>query len=177
MNSCIEGGYTGGTANITGNPIFTNSAGRNYIPLEGSPCINAGDTTGIMKWLYPKDYAGNHRIRDGRIDIGPFEFQKGAIFENWGEPPVAVIRKPMTNLVMTPSVQFHQMNNNVSISLSGWSRCPSVTITNLHGKVIFNQRSTTMAYMSMSLPCMARGLYLMTMTDGTMMIREKILIK
>jgi hypothetical protein len=177
MNTCIEGGYTGGTANIIENPLFTNSADRNYIPLEGSPCINAGDTTGVMKWLYPKDYAGNHRIRDGRIDIGPFEFQKGAIFENWGEPPVTIARKPIVNLGAPSMVQFHQMNNKVTIHMSGWNKSPSVVITNLHGKVVFCQRTTTTPNMSISPPAMARGLYLMTITDGTMKIREKVLIK
>jgi hypothetical protein len=70
--------------NITGNPLFLGGddiTNPLFFSLsEYSPCINTGtaDTTGLN--LLPYDLAGNHRVWDGRIDMGCFEF---------GAPPVA----------------------------------------------------------------------------------------
>ncbi len=66
-----------GTTNISDNPNLYSLHSENpfFAQLtESSPCINTAtpDTTGLA--LLPYDLAGNHRVWDGRIDMGCFEY-------------------------------------------------------------------------------------------------------
>jgi len=71
------------TNNISTEPLFVNpsaGAGSGYNGLEAdwqlqmqSPCINAGDTTGVSQYLPPFDLGGNPRITNEIIDIGAYE--------------------------------------------------------------------------------------------------------
>lgn len=74
-----------GPNNIISNPLFTRPTDfSGYRPGESfladwslawnSPCINSGDTL-IYPFIPPKDFAGNPRIKNGRIDIGAYEYQ------------------------------------------------------------------------------------------------------
>lgn len=44
-----------------------------YSLPEGSPCINAGDTVEVGRYLPNKDICGNARISEDTVDIGAFE--------------------------------------------------------------------------------------------------------
>jgi len=66
---------SGGTGNITSNPLFVNLAAGDLHLQSGSPCINAGNNSLAPTAL---DLDGAPRIRDGRIDLGAYEFQSGA---------------------------------------------------------------------------------------------------
>jgi hypothetical protein len=65
-------------------PLFvspTAGAGAGYDGLlanwqeqSPSPCINAGDTTGISQYLPPFDLGGNPRISNDLIDMGAYEY-------------------------------------------------------------------------------------------------------
>ncbi len=74
-----------------------------------SPCIDAG----YVDEHYPlKDIAGNPRVNDGRIDLGPYEFQivKGLVF-----------LVSTDTLIMSPSANIGQsfkINANVSWTAS-----------------------------------------------------------
>ncbi len=61
--------------NIDADPLFLLSGEHPYQITEFSPCINTGtpDTTGL--YLPEYDLAGNPRIYDGIIDMGPYENQ------------------------------------------------------------------------------------------------------
>ncbi len=75
-----------------------------------SPCINAGYPSGI----YPAtDIAGNPRVNDERIDIGPYEFQivAGLLFS-----------VSTDTIILSPSAgsfQTFQISSNVSWTASG----------------------------------------------------------
>ncbi|MCB5254956.1 MAG: FlgD immunoglobulin-like domain containing protein [Candidatus Cloacimonadaceae bacterium] len=58
-----------------GNPRYAQLA-------EGSPCINSAtpDTTGLG--LLPYDLAGNHRVWDGRLDMGCYEYDSHSYVAN-----------------------------------------------------------------------------------------------
>ena len=84
--SLIEG-YVGGVANIDTDPMFVDSAANNFMLMENSPCIDAGDAVVSSEGLL-LDFAGQNRGLDhpevpntGRAifemctDIGAFEFQ------------------------------------------------------------------------------------------------------
>ncbi len=64
-----------GDNNINSDPLFLLSGEHPYQITEFSPCINTGtpDTTGL--YLPEYDLAGNPRIYDGIIDMGPYENQ------------------------------------------------------------------------------------------------------
>lgn len=59
---------------IEQNPQFLDTANYNFQVGPGSSCINNGgkDTTGLN--LPEKDFGGNARIIDGRVDIGAYEY-------------------------------------------------------------------------------------------------------
>jgi hypothetical protein len=66
---------SGGTGNITSDPHFVNLATGDFHLQSSSPCINAGNNSLSHTAL---DLDGAPRIRDGRIDLGAYEFQSGA---------------------------------------------------------------------------------------------------
>lgn len=63
-------------------------------PVEGSPCIDAGTTSGIT--LMDTDYAGNKRISNYKVDIGAYEYQNPAdAFEiNYADETLIYISDP-----------------------------------------------------------------------------------
>jgi len=86
----LNGNFYGGTYqnNINADPLFvepSSGSGSNYNGeiadwslQNGSPCINAGDST-ITN--YPAtDLAGNPRLTFSRIEIGAYEYQAGLSF-------------------------------------------------------------------------------------------------
>lgn len=79
-----------GTTNISDNPDLYSLDGESRFFAQltaSSPCINAAtpDTTGLA--LLPYDLAGNHRVWDGRIDMGCYEY---------GSLPYVGIDDPLT---------------------------------------------------------------------------------
>lgn len=72
--SCLPAGYTG-TATLSVDPLFADSASGNFQLADGSPCINAGnpDTAGLG--LPELDLAGNPRLFGIRVDMGAYENQ------------------------------------------------------------------------------------------------------
>ncbi len=70
------------STNYFSNPLLMDTTNNNFQLLAGSPCINAGSSTGISGYLPIKDYLNNQRINNGEIDIGAFEFQLSSSFTN-----------------------------------------------------------------------------------------------
>jgi hypothetical protein len=65
--------YSGsGTANISDDPQFADVAAGDLHLFSTSPCINAGNNAYVAT---PTDLDGNPRIRNGTVDMGPYEFQ------------------------------------------------------------------------------------------------------
>ncbi|MFC2114566.1 immunoglobulin domain-containing protein, partial [Bacteroidota bacterium] len=81
--SDVEGGILSGTGNISNTPLFKNpstGAGRNYYNKyadwslqPGSPCIDAGDNTGILGYLPETDLLGKVRVYNTDVDMGAYE--------------------------------------------------------------------------------------------------------
>lgn len=61
----IQGGYTGGGNNISGNPRFLNPAAQEYHLTRGSAAIDSGFDSGI-----PVDFEEEERPLGGGVDIG-----------------------------------------------------------------------------------------------------------
>jgi len=59
-----------GEGNIIADPLFVDLAGGNYRLTADSPCIDAGDDTGVT---WPTDLDGNDRIIDAKVDMGAYE--------------------------------------------------------------------------------------------------------
>ena len=66
-------GLPNGHRCIPDDPLFVNSAEKDYHLLEGSPCIDEGFN---MAWMDPPatDLDGNARIFGGTVDMGCYEF-------------------------------------------------------------------------------------------------------
>lgn len=65
----IRGTYGLETHSITGNPLFTNIAGKNFTLTSSSPAINAGVNVGLTT-----DYLGNPVPFGSAPDIGAYEY-------------------------------------------------------------------------------------------------------
>ena len=125
--------------NISGNPEFysLHSESPFFAQLAASsPCINTAtpDTTGLA--LLPYDLAGNHRVWDGRIDMGCFEYGSESYVSNL-DPVVPAI--PEVNLTAYPNPFSAFTNIKVSaLSSSGVRQASvqraSITIYNIKGQ-------------------------------------------
>ena len=79
VNNCldslnfIEGSITSTTNTVTTNPLFVNTANRDYTLQSTSPAINAGDNSKVTLGI-TTDLAGNARIFNTTVDMGAYEF-------------------------------------------------------------------------------------------------------
>lgn len=66
-----------GDWNICADPMFVNSAEKDYHLRMGSPCINSVLEIYLYEyeWTWPFDFDGNPRVQRGFADIGPYEYQ------------------------------------------------------------------------------------------------------
>ena len=62
----------GGAGNYVGDPQFANEAAGDYRLSVSSPCLDAGDTSGVYG---EKDLDGRPRIAYGAVDMGAYEAQ------------------------------------------------------------------------------------------------------
>lgn len=60
------------TGSVGGNPVFADTAARNYAPGAGSPLVDAGSDTSTAG-LPPSDVAGHPRVAGTQVDIGAYE--------------------------------------------------------------------------------------------------------
>jgi hypothetical protein len=73
-NCCVSFPLSGisGANNFTNPPLFANLSAGDYHLSAASPCINAGNNSGITN---STDLDGNLRIVGGTVDVGAYEFQ------------------------------------------------------------------------------------------------------
>jgi len=71
-HSCTAPMPTNGVGNTTNEPLFVNYLAGDMRLLGTSPCIDAGDNSGVVTSI---DLAGHPRIVRGRVDMGAYEFQ------------------------------------------------------------------------------------------------------
>lgn len=62
----------GSSNNIAADPKFANFAGQNFRLTSGSPCRNTGLNMAWMEGAFDLD--GLNRIREGRVDMGCYEY-------------------------------------------------------------------------------------------------------
>jgi hypothetical protein len=88
VNYCnIERGWSGGVGNIDADPLFRNPLASDFHLTDGSPCIDAGNTTAVQSGILV-DSDGNPRGLDDpaspdtgisflgvTVDMGAYEFQ------------------------------------------------------------------------------------------------------
>lgn len=95
---CCTTPWPGGTGNIATEPLV--SARYNPHLLAASPCVDAGDNSGVA----PADMDGEARIANGQVDIGCDEFTPPLV------GPLAVqIQAGQTNLVPGFAVSFEAL--------------------------------------------------------------------
>ncbi|MCL5096003.1 MAG: hypothetical protein M1608_00405 [Candidatus Omnitrophica bacterium] len=82
----------GSFGNLSSPPGLANPGGDDFTPSEGSPCIDAGITTGVLLPVF--DFYGRPRVSGLAPDIGPVEF----------------------NASISPRLASNQEGNNITIS-------------------------------------------------------------
>ena len=65
-----------GAGNIAGDPRFMDSAAGDWRLMSNSPCINVGTS---QEWMTGSlELIGNSRVLNGRVDMGAYEYYRGA---------------------------------------------------------------------------------------------------
>jgi len=124
--SLIKGGFDGigqymgtsvsyGTHNIDANPQFLGedphfdypiNEAKYYQLSEFSPCINQGTPDTLGYHISATDLLGNHRVADGRIDMGCYEYNSYPVSND------EVLNKNSASLRIYPNpVYLNQMRN------------------------------------------------------------------
>jgi predicted outer membrane repeat protein len=70
-SSCIQGGNTN-NGNVNTDPMLMDAANGDYRLNSASPCIDKGLTANNPAWLLT-DFAGNARLVETTVDMGPIE--------------------------------------------------------------------------------------------------------
>lgn len=95
-NCCVSFPTNGlGANNFTNPPLFANLPAGDFHLKAASPCINAGDNSGVTN---STDLDGNLRIVGGTVDLGAYEFQSPIHYVKtsaFGATPVS----PFTNWI------------------------------------------------------------------------------
>lgn len=91
------------TAVLTGNGSYDDLhntdplLGPDFVPLAGSPAIDAGNLQGIK---YPFDLAGNSRVQGATIDAGSYEsFLVATQDAHWNTPAFTVYPNPVQDVL------------------------------------------------------------------------------
>jgi PKD repeat protein len=134
-NSCTAPLPSGGTNNITANPLFVNSGTGNFKLQSGSPGINTGTNQDWMSGAY--DLANIQRIVSGIVDMGAYEFTSDQLAGNFtsnvqtGAAPLTVVfTASVTGSNLTGLVYHWDFENNSVIDLQGTNLA---IVTNTYG--------------------------------------------
>jgi len=130
-------GPTNASGNTSGDPMFVDPSSGDFNLKQGSPAIDAGDST-LMEQAASefyttfgsdirKDFNGNNRPANGAYDLGAIEY--GATGGN--QPPPAVI--PVTNPVTTPTTPTDTDGDGVADSSDLCASTPAVRTVNSVG--------------------------------------------
>ncbi|MCL5096659.1 MAG: hypothetical protein M1608_03840 [Candidatus Omnitrophica bacterium] len=84
----------GSFGNLANPPVLANPAGDDFTSAEGSPCIDAGTTSGVLLPVF--DFYGRPRVGGQAPDIGPVEFNVP------GAARLAIIRSGNTITISWP---------------------------------------------------------------------------
>ncbi len=131
---------------LNSNPLFAGML-NNSLPISdpayyqlssSSPCINAGlqDTTGLN--ISVMDLAGNHRVWDGRIDMGCYEFGSVPVgnhddVQGIYDPEVSFTTYP--NPVYLNGTRSHAVFLEFSIPEKS-AKSPMIEIYNIRGQLV-----------------------------------------
>ncbi len=131
---------------LNSNPLFAGML-NNSLPISdpayyqlssSSPCINAGlqDTTGLN--ISVMDLAGNHRVWDGRIDMGCYEFGSVPVgnhddVQGIYDPEVSFTTYP--NPVYLNGTRSHAVFLEFSLPEKS-TKSPMIEIFNIRGQLV-----------------------------------------
>ncbi len=166
--SCVHNGWSG-TENLSVDPQISGDAPGSYQIAFASPCVNAGDTTGILSLLPSKDLLGEHRIRNGRIDIGPWEYQTGAI---WDDFPTSIGMKQTGAVAFSRSIKLIP-GAQASLYFDGWGKGASFTVADMRGRIVLSG-SIVSGSIKARIPA---GMYVVSARDGSAKMCKRILMK
>jgi uncharacterized protein YjdB len=115
----VQGGFTGiGNINIASDnatgPQFVNPTVENYQLQENSPCINAGNNSGLS--FSDTDLAGNPRIYGEKVDIGAYELQNFSVIGISLSPKKTTLVIGDSAKVTTSVVPYYAVNQNIIIT-------------------------------------------------------------
>jgi hypothetical protein len=150
--------------NINNNPQFVNGGLNDFHLQSSSPCINTGDTTGIIA-IPLTDLDNNNRFH-GIIDMGCYEFQssqtgiKSLAFEH----QIMIYPNPATDFIILES----KLKKTEDIA---------GTLYNLNGCIvsstmIVSGQSTT----KLTVTNLSNGVYFLRLTDGKTMDSKIIIV-
>jgi len=132
-NNDLQGGYNGintngtplvganvNTVNVT--PGFTNASANIYTLGIGSPCIDAGSTSGLtgLSAVPTFDLAGNPRVTGAAIDLGAYESAGSTTGVNpLSTSSLRLVPNPTTNYFQIIGVDLNEIKSVLLLDIQG----------------------------------------------------------
>lgn len=151
------------SGNINANPQFINTTLSDFRLQWSSPCIDAGDTTGLSNDIPSIDLDSNNRF-NGIIDMGCYEFQGGVgVSEANNEAGFMVYPNPAGNFIVFE-------NTNLSGDLI-------ITLCDLQGSVVY-MRALSAGQTKTEIPvsALANGVYFLRWANGQNTGSKKVIV-
>jgi hypothetical protein len=158
----IVGTDPGLTAPTTVASVLTSAIAADFSLLATSPCINKGDTTGII--VETTDYAGRSRISGSRIDMGAYEYT--SIVLNAPFVPVAA-----------QQMQVYPNPSKDMVNVAVPSANGTLYLMDLSGRQLLHA-DVTNTLTSIDIHSISRGIYFIVWNDGGgLKISQKIVVE
>ena len=150
----IQGSNPGLVSPTSTSNVSESAIDSNFGLLPSSPCINMGDTAGFTPDSV--DFAGNPRLRSGRIDIGAFEFDSTLYYALY--TPIRLVEAKKMSIYPNPASSI------LSVFTSGAKG--AIVILDVSGRSI-QEKTVVTTLTAFDISTLPRGIYFVVWNTGS----------
>jgi type IX secretion system substrate protein len=155
----VNPGLVAPTANAN---VSTGAITADFSLSATSPCIDKGDTVGIV--VETTDYTGHSRIYGTKIDIGAYEYSPGALGS-------------LTAIVVESKMQVYPNPSKDMVNVSVSDARGTLNLMDVSGRQLL-QANVTATTTSLDIHSVSRGIYFIVWNDGSgLKTTQKIIVE